>query len=136
MRNNAIKLLTEKKLRPSVQRVEILAYLLDKKNHPTVDMIYSDLHPSFPTLSKTTVYNTLRLLESEKLVQTIGIEETELRYDADISNHLHFKCLHCKNVYDIFSISPQPIDSLLPKGFLLTKTQINLWGICEKCNSQ
>ena len=136
MRNNAIKLLTEKKLRPSVQRVEILAYLLDKKNHPTVDMIYSDLHPSFPTLSKTTVYNTLRLLESEKLVQTIGIEETELRYDADISNHLHFKCLHCKNVYDIFSISPQPIDSLLPKGFLLTKTQINIWGICEKCNSQ
>ncbi|MBE6349349.1 MAG: transcriptional repressor [Spirochaetaceae bacterium] len=136
MRNNAIKLLTEKKLRPSVQRVEILAYLLDKKNHPTVDMIYSDLHPSFPTLSKTTVYNTLRLLESEKLIQTIGIEETELRYDADISNHLHFKCLHCKNVYDIFSISPQPIDSLLPKGFLLTKTQINLWGICEKCNSQ
>ena len=136
MKNNAIKLLTEKKLRPSVQRVEILAYLLDKKNHPTVDMIYSDLHPSFPTLSKTTVYNTLRLLESEKLIQTIGIEETELRYDADISNHLHFKCLHCKNVYDIFSISPQPIDSLLPKGFLLTKTQINLWGICEKCNSQ
>ena len=136
MRNNAIKLLTEKKLRPSVQRVEILAYLLDKKNHPTVDMIYSDLHPSFPTLSKTTVYNTLRLLEAEKLIQTIGIEETELRYDADISNHLHFKCLHCKNVYDIFSISPQPIDSLLPKGFLLTKTQINLWGICEKCNSQ
>lgn len=136
MKNIAIQLLTEKHLRPSVQRVEILKYLLEQKNHPTVDTIYSALHPSFPTLSKTTVYNTLRLLESENLVQTIGIEETELRYDADISNHLHFKCMECKNIYDIFSFSQHPFSTNLPEGFSVSKIQVNLWGICENCNKQ
>ena len=61
MQEAIIQKLSAHNIKPSLQRLAIYSYLLEKKNHPTVDMIYSDLHPSMPTLSKTTVYNTLKL---------------------------------------------------------------------------
>ena len=38
-----------------------MEYLMAHRTHPTVDEIYLALSPSIPTLSKTTVYNTLKL---------------------------------------------------------------------------
>ena len=48
-------------IKPSYQRMKIFQYLLDNHNHPTVDTIYKALCTEIPTLSKTTVYNTLNL---------------------------------------------------------------------------
>jgi len=48
-------------IKPSYQRMKIFQYLLDNHVHPTVDTIYKALCPEIPTLSKTTVYNTLNL---------------------------------------------------------------------------
>ena len=54
-------ILIENNIKLSIQRVEILNYLLLAKNHPSVDMIYLSLSNKIPTLSKTTIYNTLKL---------------------------------------------------------------------------
>ena len=59
---NAAQSLQEKNIRPSLLRIKILEYLISVKTHPTVDEIYDKLLPEIPTLSKTTVYNTLKLL--------------------------------------------------------------------------
>ena len=48
-------------IHPSVQRIAIMDYLLKNHTHPTVDEVYVALCKVIPTLSKTTVYNTLRL---------------------------------------------------------------------------
>ena len=80
--------LEEKNIRPSVQRMAIYNFLAENPVHPTVDTIYTALSPQMPTLSRTTVYNTLRQFSECGLVQTITIEDGELRYDADTSNHL------------------------------------------------
>ena len=53
--------LKEHNIKPSYQRMKIFQYLLDNHNHPTVDTIYKALCTEIPTLSKTTVYNTLNL---------------------------------------------------------------------------
>ena len=47
-------------IRPSVQRVAIYAYLCQHPVHPDIETIYADLAPDYATLSKTTVYNTLK----------------------------------------------------------------------------
>ena len=94
--------LEEKNIRPSVQRMAIYNFLAENPVHPTVDTIYTALSPQMPTLSRTTVYNTLRQFSECGLVQTITIEDGELRYDADTSNHLHFKCIKCGKIFDIF----------------------------------
>ena len=49
-------------IKPSVQRIAIMKYLMEHRTHPTVDEIYTALSPTIPTLSKTTVYNNNILL--------------------------------------------------------------------------
>lgn len=125
-------------IRPSVQRVAVYSYLCEHPVHPTVETVYAALSPDYPTLSKTTIYNTLKLFEEKKLVQTIKIEDDKLRYDADTSQHLHFKCERCGRVFDIFDDRNLPAYTekcrlLAPAGFEVTKIQTNLWGICADC---
>lgn len=130
---NYADILQQKGIRPSVQRLQIYQFLAENPIHPTVDKVYTALAPSIPTLSKTTVYNTLKLLEEHDLVQTIIIEDEQLRYDANTTQHHHFKCTKCGNVYDIFLKIPENIPHL-PEGFSCKKIQTNLWGICSNCN--
>jgi len=125
-------------IRPSVQRVAVYAYLCEHPVHPTVDTVYSALAPDYPTLSKTTIYNTLKLFEGKKLVQSIKIEDDKLRYDADTTPHLHFKCERCGRVFDIFAdrdLSSYILkcSDLLPEGFFMKKIQTNIWGMCADC---
>ena len=88
-------------IKPSYQRIKIFQYLVENKNHPTVDMIYKALCTEIPTLSKTTVYNTLNLFIEKKIVNVIVIEENETRYDSVMAVHGHFKCEKCGKIYDI-----------------------------------
>ena len=79
-------------IKPSVQRTAVMDYLLKNRTHPTIDEIYSALSPSMPTLSKTTVYNTLNLFLEKGAVQQLVIDEKNARYDIDMSLHAHFIC--------------------------------------------
>jgi len=124
------KRLKSKDVKPSYQRIKILEYLLKNKNHPTVDMIYQELVDEIPTLSKTTVYNTLKLFIEKKIVLLINIEDNETRYDADTSFHGHFKCRKCNEVYDI------KIDTPILKeldDFQVDEYHLYLKGLCKKC---
>lgn len=124
--------LREHKIMPSVQRIRIFDTLLGTTEHPTVDTIYQSLAKEIPTLSKTTVYNTLKLFQKKGLVLVVNIEDHETRYDADTSFHGHFKCQSCGLVTD-FAISEEDrkINSL--KGFQVDESHFYLKGICKKC---
>lgn len=87
-------------IKPSYQRIKIYEYLMGTTAHPTVDTIYRALLSEIPTLSKTTVYNTLNLFVDNSIALLITIEENEARYDADTSVHGHFKCDNCGAVLD------------------------------------
>ena len=131
--NKKIKeMLEENGVRPSIQRVSVLKYLLEKRNHPSVDLIYRDLSEEFPTLSRTTVYNTLNALQEKGLVSSITISETEVRYDYKIKPHAHFKCLSCGKIYDV-DIDSELLKIKSIKGHKVTETQFFLKGICKFC---
>ena len=72
---DVVKRLQNHNIKPSVQRIAIMTYLMEHRTHPTVDEIYTALAPSIPTLSKTTVYNTLKLLSEQGAAQTLTIDE-------------------------------------------------------------
>ena len=74
-------------IRPLQKRVKIMSYLVSKRNHPTVDMIYSDLIHEINGLSKTTIYNVLNLFVQSGVALALNIEGNEVRYDADTSTH-------------------------------------------------
>ena len=93
--------LEEHGVKPSIQRMAIMRYLMEHHTHPTADMIFNDLYADYPTLSKTTVYNTLKLLSEQGAARMIGIEEKNARFDGDTSPHAHFRCKCCGCIYDI-----------------------------------
>ena len=121
------------KIKPSMQRIAIMDYLFEHKVHPTVDKIFNDLYPQIPTLSKTTVYNTLKLFADQGAVQVLTIDEKNTRFDADISQHGHFKCKICGEIYDL----PKEYFSIIPTGkvgeFEVDEVQVYYKGYCKKC---
>lgn len=60
--NEIARMIQETGIRPSVQRVAILSYVANHGTHPTADEIFSAISEEYPTLSRTTVYNSLHTL--------------------------------------------------------------------------
>ena len=126
-------ILQEHRIRPSLQRRIVFDYLLASESHPSVDTIYSDLLPANPGLSRTTVYNTLELLQKHGLVKVLDFGEGFLRYDGKITPHCHFRCEKCGAIYDIAKI-PEGCEKFAPAGSRLTGMELYLNGICPACN--
>ena len=136
---NYNKILVDAKIRPSIQRLAIYEFLKKNKIHPDVETIYSKLEKLYPTLSRTTVYNTLELFAQNKIIQTIIIDDDKIRYDADISKHSHFKCSKCNQIFDLHNTKETEyfLDNCkkyLPEGFSIDKIQTNFWGVCKNCS--
>lgn len=127
------KILNAKDIKPSIQRLKILEVLLSK-GHPSVDDIYKALIDEIPTLSKTTVYNTLNLFVEKKLAQSFSLSgETELRYEIIGEHpHAHFRCVKCGELYDI-ELDCEIFQKKGINGFKITKALVFFEGICEKC---
>ena len=121
-------------IKPSLQRMAVMEYLMLNATHPTVDMIFNDLHPNIPTLSKTTVYNTVKLLSEQGAILSINIDEKNQRYDGDISQHAHFRCKTCDGIFDIPLNNIQVVHSEKDiDGLVISETQLYYKGFCKKC---
>lgn len=130
--DDAIQMLKHKGIRPSFIRVRILSFLMNARIHPTVDEIYEVLSKEILTLSKTTVYNTLKLFSENELAQALNIEGNELRYEADRGFHGHFKCQSCDHIYDLNVAALDFEDDM--DGFIIADEQVLVTGVCPKCH--
>ena len=101
--DTAKQYLIENGIKPSVQRLAIMMYLLEHRTHPTVDEIFNDLSKSIPTLSKTTVYNTLKIFAEKGAILSLKIEEKMVRFDGYVHN-CHERGSYC-HVYSSQEIS-------------------------------
>ena len=126
------KELKKNNIRLSHQRLKVLEYMVTHRTHPTVDQIYNDLQKEVPTLSKTTIYNTLRTLVDVNLVKAINIEDNEVRYDAVTKDHGHFKCESCGEIFD-FDVDFNTFSTRGLKNFNIKHKDIYFKGICPNC---
>lgn len=127
-----IQKLKDNSISPSLIRIKIYDYLSKDEIHPTVDEIYKNLIDSIPTISKTTVYNTLKIFVEKDLIRPINLYDNKMRYEFIRTNHAHLKCDICSKIYDI----PVKIDINVPnglKGSLINETNILLTGTCSNC---
>ncbi len=121
-------------VKPSVQRIAIMDYLLTHRTHPCIDEIYHALCDEIPTLSKTTVYNTLKLLVDHGAAQMLTIDERSTCYDADIRLHAHFLCKQCGKVYDLPAmVMDEKVSALQREGFQVEETHQYFRGVCPSC---
>lgn len=120
-------------IKPSVLRVMIYDYLKAHRTHPTVDEIYVSLHKNAPTLSKTTVYNTLKLFVDKRVARSVTIDGFQTRYDGFIGDHGHFRCNVCNKLFD-FEISD--ISDANLEGFEFETKDVYFTGVCKSCNKK
>ncbi|HEY1406711.1 MAG TPA: transcriptional repressor [Spirochaetota bacterium] len=128
--------LSGKGIQPSVQRAKILEYLWQNRVHPTADDIYESLHNEIPTLSRTTVYNTVKLFLEHGILQPLVIEEKEIRYDIDVAPHGHFSCERCGKVYDFSAQISDDGDYPELAGFQIKERHLYFKGVCRFCGNQ
>lgn len=127
------QMLIDKGIKPTFQRIKILEYLENKPHHPTADMIYADLYKDVPTLSKTTVYNTLDVLRKNSLVNVLTITESELRYEYHHQTHHHFLCRICGEIIDIDARCTYE-KSMNIQGHKIEEIHGYFKGVCNSCS--
>ncbi|MDR2267301.1 MAG: transcriptional repressor [Christensenellaceae bacterium] len=120
-------------IRPSYVRMKILSYIRSASNHPTADMIYKVLAEEIPTLSRTSVYNTLCVLEGAQLLRNVSIDGEGMRFDAFMPDHGHFRCTKCGNIFDL-EIDVKSAEVKIPSGFTETRRDLFVYGICPHCS--
>lgn len=130
---NTSELLRKYGIRPSVQRIAVMEYLQQHRTHPTAEEIYGALSPEIPTLSRTTVYNTLNLFAAQGAALHITLDPRGSRFDGDTSSHGHFLCTECGGLYDIF-FDPSPALPPVCGGHTATEAQVYYKGTCRHCN--
>lgn len=118
--------------RHSKQRDAILELLRSTKSHPTADWLHSELKVHYPGIGVATVYRNLKLFEEQGLVQKIDVGDGFDHYDADMSEHYHHFCTHCKKVIDL-DMPRMNFNSQLPGGHTSDRHQLVFFGICKNC---
>ena len=124
-------------VKPSVQRLAIMDYLLTHRTHPSIEEIYLALCDDIPTLSKTTVYNTLKLFVEHGAAQMLTIDERNVCYDGDITLHAHFLCKHCNKIFDLPApVEDEQIGKMKDNGFQVEEQHYYYKGICPSCKEK
>ena len=133
-KSEAYTRLMERGIRPSMQRLAIMDYLINHPIHPTIDDVYQALSNKVPTLSRTTVYNTLRMLSENQAAQMITIDEHRVCYDGNVESHVHFYCKKCGKIIDLFGEqAPKLEGEKTVEGNIVQEEQLYYKGICAKC---
>jgi len=125
-------ILNENNIKPTFERLSILQYLESGTNHPTAGMIYEAMRKKIPTISKTTVYNTLKILKSHDIIHSISVPDGETHYDVNTQVHYHFYCTECHKIYNLELDCPQ-LENKLIEGHKINNFHGYFTGICKNC---
>lgn len=126
--------LIKHEVKPSVQRMAIMDYMMTHFTHPSVDEIYNALSPKFPTLSRTTVYNTLKLFVEHGAVRMLTIDEHNACFDGDMSLHAHFLCKKCGKIYDVpLQNHEEMLMGATVEGNEIMEVHQYFKGVCRDC---
>ena len=122
-------------LKNSRQRNSIKAFLMQRTDHHTANLIYQELRKEFPHISLGTVYRNLNLMCSLGEIRRISCGEESDRFDGNAALHYHHICTKCGAVHDI---PMHIIDSIseLAQNFTeheITEHQTYFYGICKDC---
>jgi len=125
-----------KKFRMTPQRQAILEELRSVTSHPTADELYEMIRKRLPRISLGTVYRNLEILSESGLVQKLELGGSQKRFDGNVKNHYHVRCIRCGRVDDM---PMAPLSSLEKTAREITDYEIvghraEFIGICPRCN--
>lgn len=124
-----------KGIRLTPQRLEVFSALARTSEHPSAETIHRQVVKRLPTITLDTVYRTLGTLEKEGLAVRVSVVGNTQRFEANPECHHHFICRECSRIIDIHSerLDHLSLEKGIPEGFSVDWAQIELRGLCAKC---
>ena len=100
-REEILDLFGKRGVKPTPQRLEVAAILLDKPQHLSADQIIDKLRDLGSKVSKATVYNTLNLFGERGIAREIKVDPVRMIYDSTRGHHYHFYNVDTGELVDI-----------------------------------
>ena len=126
------------KQRMTKQRIVILEELRKVRTHPTAYDVYEMVRQRLPHISLGTVYRNLEHLASQGHIRRLDLGAGQRRFDADMKDHTHIRCVSCGRVEDVPLNQSQNITTMYEivhrqTGFDVMGCELDFLGICPSC---
>ncbi len=130
--------LKEQGLPVTHQRELVAGVVFASEDHLSVDEIERLLRMDGQRIGKATIYRTLDLLVTSRLVAERDFGEGFKRYEHRLSStpiHEHLICLHCAKVIEFQSADVHRIEAWVTAthGFRPTRHKLEIYGLCREC---
>ncbi|MDR4504057.1 MAG: transcriptional repressor [Candidatus Scalindua sp.] len=129
-----VRLFKSKALKITPQRLGIFKILEGNTAHPSAECIYNEIRQIYPTISFTTVYKTLEVLESLGEILKITIDAGRKYFDPNTRAHHHIICSRCNMIADVneglegLKLPNEVLDKFTPSCY-----HIAFYGTCKQC---
>jgi len=134
--NQNLKKLKDAGLKVTPQRVAIMEFFEGNRSHPSINSIYENLKPDYPSISVSTVYNTVETLVKNNYLMELPIAKGRSFYDPDISEHDHAYCIKCERVFDIESSQTGQTNPPELSGCKVLELRKTYYIVCEECSRE
>lgn len=119
------------------QRQVVLEELRSVLSHPTASDVYELARRRLPRISLGTIYRNLEILTQEGVIRRLDSVGGEARFDGDISEHHHVRCVRCGAVGDVHGlVDPMAIADIRHLGgYEILGYRLRFEGICPSCQA-
>jgi Fur family ferric uptake transcriptional regulator len=128
--------LAKNRLKRSEQREVILDTFLRTERHLSVDDLLQLVQKRRSDIGRTTVYRTLKLLQSAGLAQELVLQgQTRFEREYKRQHHDHFICKSCGEIFEFSNAEIERIQDEIAAdiGFVIDGHRHQIFGYCRDC---
>jgi Fur family ferric uptake transcriptional regulator len=130
--------LVKNRLKRSEQREVILDTFLRSERHLSVDDLLRLVQKRRSDIGRTTVYRTLKLLQSAGLATELVLQgQTRFEREYKRQHHDHFICKSCGEIFEFSNPEIERIQDEIAAdiGFVIDGHRHQIFGFCRECSA-
>ena len=132
-----IEILRQNNYKATPQRIAIFEALAGI-DHPSAENVYEVVKKRHPSISLTTVYQTLHVFTKLGLLRAISLNDQTTRFDTNTHEHVNIICPICKSFQDYESAALTVLLEEIRQKFgeKPDSFQFDVYLVCEKCKHE
>ena len=131
--------ISEKGLRNTPEREEIIAEIFSDHSHFDVDELHQRLKRRGSKISKASIYRNIPLIMECGLIRDVWFEDGHMHYEHIYGHgpHCHLRCIRCGKVVEFVDKGLKDIESriALENDFHVIDHRLDITGYCSKCKT-
>ena len=125
-------------LKVTPQRVAVYKVLVESEAHPSAEAVWREVKKDIRNISLDTVNRTLLTLSKIDAAFIVEGSGGAKRFDGNLDDHQHFKCIVCKKIFDVYH---EPFNNIevpteLEGKFHVLRKTVYFEGFCENCKNR